>query len=616
MSAVARRLVGFNLLSAIVLGAGGFILGHWAGDLITSGSFGYVTTAGESDIGLVLGYVLGVAGFFVGLGVLNYPVRRMLGHPPALPAHEVADGDGIGRYFRFTPNHKVVGMQYLVGVGLFFLFAGINAMLIRVELFRPNQSLFPPDKYLMVVGLHGSMMMGTMTSAVLGPFANYVVPLLIGARRSAFPRLEALSFWVLVAGETILATSITLGTFQSGWTGYAPLSGQGTYASDAYFCFFALIGVSMTLLGFNLTATIVTQRAPGMTWGRLPIFVWSVVTTAVMMVLAAPVLTAACVLSLLDRTVQTSFFVTGAGGSSYLWENLFWFFGHPEVYLLALPGMGILLELLPVFSRKPLWGYRVAVAGMIGIAVLSFTVWQHHLFVSGMSADLRPFYVLSTELISIPTGLVFVAALGTIWQGRLRLTVPMLFALAWIFNFFIGGITGIYLSDAPTNTTDHGSFFVIAHFHYTIMGGLIFVLFAGLYYWMPKMTGRMLNQTLGKVHFWLMFLSFNSTFLPLFAAGMLGQPRRAIGYPTNLTFLNEWASVSAFVLGISMLVFLANVVYSLVIAPQHAEANPWASNSLEWQTASPPPAHNFDVIPTIGVPHVYGVELEPAAVEP
>jgi cytochrome c oxidase subunit 1 len=608
MSAVARRLVGFNLLSAIVLGAGGFIFGHWAGDQITSGSFSYVTTAGESDIGLVLGYVLGVAGFFVGLGAFNYPVGRMLGYPPTLPAQEAADGNGIGRYLRFTANHKVVGMQYLAGVGLFFLFAGINAMLIRVELFRPNQSIFPPDKYLMVVGLHGSMMMGTMTSAVLGPFANYVVPLLIGARRSAFPRLEALSFWVLVAGETILATSVTLGTFQTGWTGYPPLSEQGTYATDAYLCFFALIGVSMTLLGFNLTATIVTQRAPGMTWGRLPIFVWSVITTAVMMVLAAPVLSVACVFSLLDRTAQTSFFVNAVGGSSYLWENLFWFFGHPEVYLLALPGMGILLELLPVFSRKPLWGYRVAVAGMIGIAVLSFTVWQHHLLVSGMSADLRPFYVLSTELISIPTGLVFVAALGTIWQGRLRLTVPMLFSLAWIFNFFIGGITGIYLSDAPTNTTDHGSFFVIAHFHYTIMGGLIFAFFAGLYYWMPKMTGRMLNQTLGKLHFWLMFLAFNSTFLPLFAAGMLGQPRRAIGYPTNLTFLNEWASISAFVLGISMLVFLANVAYSLVIAPKPAEANPWASNSLEWQTASPPPAHNFDVIPEIVVPHVYGFE--------
>jgi cytochrome c oxidase subunit I len=301
--------------------------------------------------------------------------------------------------------------------------------------------------------------------------------------------------------------------------------------------------------------------------------------------------------------------VNAAGGSSYLWENLFWFFGHPEVYLLALPGMGILLELLPVFTRKPLWGYRVAVAGMVGISLLSFTVWQHHLFVSGMSADLRSFYVLSTEMISIPTGLIFVCALGTLWRGRVRLTVPMLFCLAWIFNFFIGGITGIYLSDAPTNTTDHGSFFVIAHFHYTIMGGLIFALFGGMYFWLPKMTGRMLNQFMGKVHFWLMFLAFNSTFLPLFAAGMLGQPRRAIDYPHSLTFLNEWASVSAWVLGFSMLIFLANVAYSLVIARIPAEENPWASSSLEWQTASPPPAHNFDVIPRIGVPHVYGVEV-------
>jgi cytochrome c oxidase subunit 1 len=603
-----RRLAGFNLLSAVLLGVGGYLLGSWLGHRISEPSLDYMASTGENDIALALGYLLAVVGFLVGLGFANYPVARMLGHPPSLPSPET---EGIARYFRLCPDHKVVGIQYFVGVGLFLFIGGINAMLIRVELLGPEQSVWPPDTYLTLVGLHGSMMMGVATSAILGPFANFLVPLMIGARRSAFPRLESLSFWLLVAADVVLMTSLSLGGFQTGWTGYPPLSSEGSYGIDAYLAFFALIGLSMTLLGINLTATVVTMRAPGLTWGRLPIFVWAVVTTAAMMVLAAPVLVVALLLVLLDRTAQTSFFLQSAGGSSYLYENLFWFFGHPEVYLLALPGMGILLQLLPVFSRKPLWGYKLAVAGMLGVAVLSFTVWQHHLFVSGLASDVRPFYMLSTELISLPTGFVFLCALGTLWRGRIRLTVPMLFCLAWIFNFVIGGLTGIYQSDAPSDVTAHGSFFVLAHFHYTIMGGLIFTFFAAVYYWLPKMTGFALNERWGKVHFWLMFLGFNSTFLPLFVAGLLGMPRRVVTYPARFELLNAWASVSAFVLGFSMLIFLANLVYSVGIARTPAEANPWHSTSLEWQTASPPPAHNFDEIPAISDPHDYGIDEEP-----
>ena len=591
-----------------MLSVGGFLLGRWLGDRISAPSLDYVADTGQNDVALALGYLLSVVGFLVGLGAANYPVRRLLGHPPSLPEPET---EGIGRYLRFCPNHKVVGMQYFVGVGLFFAIAGLNAMLIRLELLRPEASIWPPDKYLTIVGIHGSLMMGLMTSAILGPFGNYLVPLMIGARRSAFPRLEALSFWLLVAADVILLSSAAFGGFQTGWTGYAPLSEQGVYGVQAYIWFFGLMGLSMTLLGLNLTATVVTMRAPGMTWGRLPIFVWGVVTTAFMMVLAAPVLVVGLVLLLLDRTAQTSFYLTSTGGSSYLFENLFWFFGHPEVYLLALPGMGILLQLLPVFTRKPLWGYRVAVAGMLGIMLLSFTVWQHHLFVSGLAADLRPFYMLSTELISIPTGLVFLAALGTLWRGRIRLTVPMLFCLAWIFNFLIGGLTGVYQSDAPSDVTTHGSFFVLAHFHYTIMGGMVFTFFAAIYYWLPKMTGLMLSQRWGKVHFWLMFLAFNSTFFPLFVLGFMGMPRRVVTYPDRFEFLNAWSSVSAFVLGFSMIVFLANLVYSLLIARTPAPANPWHSNSLEWRTSSPPPPHNFDEIPEIAHPHDYGVEEPP-----
>jgi cytochrome c oxidase subunit I len=413
-----------------------------------------------------------------------------------------------------------------------------------------------------------------------------------------------------MAGSVILLTTIFFGGFQTGWTGYQPLGAQGTAGYDAYIGFFALVGLSMTLFGFNLVVTIITMRAPGMTWSRLPIFVWAALATAALMVLAAPMLIAALSMAAMDRTVQTAFFIPGAGGSAYLFQNLFWVFGHPEVYILALPGFGIVLELLPVFARKPLWGYRLAVAGMLGVAFLSFFVWQHHLFVSGINADLRPFFMLSTELISLPTGFIFLCAMGTLWRGRIRFTVPMLFCLAWAFNFLWGGISGVFNSDVPSDVTTHGSFFVMAHFHYTIMGGLVFAFFAGIYYWVPKMYGYKLNERLGKIHFWVMFIAFNSTFAPLFGLGFLGMARRVVTYPANLQGLNDWVSVSAYVLGFSMLIFLFNVIWSLVIKREPAEVNPWHAKSTEWQLPTPVPVHDFDRIPTFDQdPYPYG---EPA----
>ncbi|HEX3512334.1 MAG TPA: cbb3-type cytochrome c oxidase subunit I, partial [Solirubrobacteraceae bacterium] len=382
-------------------------------------------------------------------------------------------------------------------------------------------------------------------------------------------------------------------------------------------CFFALVGVSMALLGLNMMVTITTMRAPGLTWSRLPIFVWAVMATSVLMVLAAPMLVATLLMAAFDRTISTSFFIPGGGGSSYLFENLFWFFGHPEVYILAIPGFGIVLELLPVFTRKPLWGYRLAISGMLGVSLLSFFVWQHHLFVSGINADLRPFYMLSTEIISLPTGFIFLCFMGTLWRGRATFTVPMLFCMAWAFNFLIGGLSGVFLSDAPSDTTTHGSFFVMAHFHYTIMGGLVFTFFAAIYYWIPKMTGLRFNEMLGKIHFWLMFVAFNSTFLPLFVAGMEGQPRRVSEYAPHLQFINVWVSISAFVLGFSMLIFLANVIYSLIFVRLKAEANPWRSKSIEWLVPTPVPVHNFDELPVFDTdPYDYGTPLPLAGSRP
>ncbi len=603
-----RRLIGFNLLTAVILGVGGYYLGWWIGHLVTdTKSFEYTADIDENDVALLLAYFFGVVGFLVGLGFANYPFSRLLGRPPSLREKEE---QGIGRYFGLCTDHKVVGIQYLCGIGLFFFVGGLNAMLIRGELLSPTPSFVGPNQYISLVGMHGTMMMGMMTSGVLGPFANYLVPIMIGARRMAFPRIEALTFWLLMAAGFILVSTIFFGGFPTGWTGYEPLNDQAVMGMDSYIMFFALVGISMTLLGLNMIATIVTMRAPGLTWSRLPIFVWATFGTAVLMVLAAPTLIATLLMAALDRTVDTSFFIAGGGGSSYLFQNLFWFFGHPEVYILALPGFGIVLELLPVFARKPLWGYRLAISGMLGVALMSFFVWQHHLFVSGINADLRPFYMLSTEIISVPTGFIFLCVMGTLWRSRISFTVPMLFCLAWTFNFLIGGLSGVFISDAPSDTTTHGSFFVMAHFHYTIMGGLIFAFFAAIYYWVPKMVGLNFNEKLAKWHFWLMFVAFNSTFMPLFALGMEGMPRRVNFYEPKFHTLNVWVSVSAFVLGFSMLIFLYNVVYSLIFVREPAAQNPWRSKSIEWQVPTPVPVNNFEQIPVFDSdPYDYGTPV-------
>jgi len=607
-----RRLVGFNLLTACVLGVGGWYVGWFAAHGVAGKSIAYFSSIDYNEVSIILAYICGVLGFLIGLGFFNYPLARLRGYPPSLRAKE---NEGVGRYFGLCTDHKVVGIQYLVGIGFFLFIGGLNAMLIRTELLRPNHQVFPAGTYLTIVGLHGTMMMGMMTSGILGPFGNYFVPILIGARRMAFPRIEALTFWLLMAGGVILETAIFFGGFPTGWTGYAPLNVQSYPGMDCYIIFFALVGISMTLLGLNMIATIVTMRAPGLTWTRLPIFVWGVLTTSALMVLAAPVLIATLGMALLDRAAQTTFFIPSGGGSSYLYQNLFWVFGHPEVYVLALPGFAIVLEILPVFARKPLWGYRLAVAGLLGVSLLSFFVWQHHLFVSGINGDVRPFYMLSTELISIPTGFTFICGMMTLWRGRIRYSVPMLFCLAWFFNFLVGGLSGVFLSDVPSDVTTHGSFFSMAHFHYTIMGGPVFTFFAAIYYWVPKMTGVQLNERLGKIHFWTMFIAFNSTFFPLFIAGFLGQPRRVVTYPLNLQFINDWVSASAFVLGASMLLFLYNFVRSLVFDRVPAPVNPWHSKSIEWQLPSPIPVHNFDRIPVFsGDPYGYGETTGPVAV--
>jgi cytochrome c oxidase subunit 1 len=587
---------------ALVGAVGGYAFGHWIGNVIGSGYIN-VQGSGQNDVAIVLGLSIGVVGWLAGAGMLDYPLAKIAGREPLPPA----PSKSWTRYLGPALDHKVIGLQYTVVVLLFFFTGGLLAMAIRTELLNPTSHVFGPGTYISVVSEHGTIMMMMASSIVIGPLGNWLVPLMIGSRRMAFPRVESFSLWIFAAGYLVILAALPLGGFPTGWTGYAPLQTQATGGMDAYLVGFAVIGIGMICAGFNLLATIINYRAPGMTWSRVPIFVWSVLATAALLTLATPTLVAAGLFGVLDRTAQTAFFVNEHGGSSYLWQNLFWFFGHPEVYIMALPGFGIVAEIFPVFTRKPLFGYRIAAAGMIGVALLSFFVWQHHIFQSGINPDMRPLFMLTTELISIPTGFIFLNTMGTLWKAKIRYEVPMLFGLAMGFNFLIGGISGVFLSDVPVNVTVHGSFFVLAHFHYTIMGGLVFAFFGGLYYWLPKMTGKMMDRRLGKWHFWVMFIFFNLTFLPLFLVGMLGQPRRVFEYAQNLQTLNDISSVSAFFLGASFLIFVFNFVKSIFLDPKPAPPNPWNSLGLEWQTPTPVPAYNFARIPVVlADPYHYG----------
>jgi cytochrome c oxidase subunit 1 len=599
-----RRLsVPNNPITGVLFAIPAYFAGVWLGNL-----FGLND---DQNTGVILGYFFATAAFLIGVGFLNYPLARLLGWPVE-PVPEAVEETGIGRFFRLTLDHKVIGIQYLVTILIMLFFGGIGAMMIRTSLVTPDTTITPAGQYVMLIGLHSVMMIFITSAVIVGPFGNYLVPLMIGSRRMAFPRLEALSFWLVPPAAVILAAATFWGGFPTGWTGYPPLSEQAGQGMDSYVVGFTLIGLALVVSGINMLATIIALRAPGMTWTRLPIFVWGILCTSLLGLLAAPVLAVALVMLAMDRTALTSFFLSSNGGSNYLWENLFWFFGHPEVYIFILPAFGIVMEIVPHFARKPLWGYKMAVVGLFGVTLLSWFVWQHHLFVSGVAPVLRPFYMLSTELISIPTGIIFLVTLGTLWRAHVWMTVPMLFCLGFLVNFLIGGISGVYLSDVPTDVTLHGSYFTMAHFHYTIMGGEIFGLMAAMYYWFPKMTGRMLSQFIGRIQFWWMFIAFNMTFFPLFILGLLNMPRRVSAYDPSLQGLNVWVTIWAFLLFGSMLLFAGNVIYSWFFSARPALANPWHARALEWQVPTPVPAANFARVPVIlAGPYDYGIPNAP-----
>ncbi|HXI80056.1 MAG TPA: cytochrome c oxidase subunit I [Verrucomicrobiae bacterium] len=506
-----------------------------------------------------------------------------------------------------TTDHKKIGILYLVNSFLFFFIGGIFALLVRTELAQPGlQILHDELLYNQLFTMHGTVMIFLFIIPVLVGFGNYVVPLQIGAPDMAFPRINALSFWMLPLGGILLLLGfVTGGTAQAGWTSYAPLSEDrinGLASSgpgqDLWLMALLLIGTSSILGGINFLVTIFKMRAPGMTMFRMPILVWTVLVTSVLVVMATPVLTSALIMLFIDRNYGGHFFDPSTGGNAILWQNVFWFYSHPAVYIMVLPAMGMISEILPVFSRKPLFGYKAFVFATAGIGALGFSVWAHHMFTTGHV--FLPFFSLMTFLIAVPTGVKMFNWIFTLFRGKLTFSTPLLFALGFLSMFLIGGINGAFSAAVPVDFALQDTYWVVAHLHYVLFGGSVFGVMAGLYYWFPKMTGRMLNETLGKTQFVLMFVGFNMTFFPMHQLGLAGMPRRIADYASNMGWndLNLLATVGGFMIASSMIPLLWNIFLSLR-AGKPAGDDPWEANTLEWATTSPPPPYNFDRLPEI-----------------
>ncbi|MDE3113076.1 MAG: cytochrome c oxidase subunit I [Chloroflexota bacterium] len=504
-----------------------------------------------------------------------------------------------------TVDHKKIGILYLGTTFMFFLFGGLLALGIRTQLATPDGKFLTAPEYNAAFTMHGTTMIFLAVVPIFTGFANYIVPLQLGARDMAFPRLNALSYWLLLAGGIVVYSAFIFGPPAAGWTSYVPLS-TAQYSpqlgQDLWILGLTVLGFSSIFGALNLIVTIFALRAPGMTFHRLTLFIWSVLVTSFLLVLAMPFLTVAGVILLFDRIAGTSFFAVKEGADPLLWQFLFWFFGHPEVYIMILPGFGIVSEVLPVFSRKPIFGYKMIAYSSTAIGFLSFSVFVHHMFVAGIDTPLQVFFMASTMLIAVPTGVKIFSWLGTIWGGSLRFKTPMLFALGFLATFTIGGISGVFLGSVPNDFQLSDTYYVVAHIHYVLMGGAMFTVFAGLYYWLPKITGRMLSERLGQLHFILMFIGFNVTFFPMHQLGLDGMPRRTYHYPQSPEWgtLNFIETLGAYLMAVAVLIFLYNFIVNVVFKQgRPAGDDPWEGDTLEWATSSPPPDYNFARIPAV-----------------
>ena len=503
-----------------------------------------------------------------------------------------------------TVDHKRIGILYLFTSLFFFAVGGIEALLIRVQLAEPVNDFVSASTYNQLFTMHGTTMIFLAIMPLSAAFFNLLVPLMIGARDVVFPRLNAFSYWVFLFGAIL----INIGWFwggapDAGWFAYANLTSK-VYSSGSGVDFWVLgiqvLGISSVASAINFLVTIINMRAPGMTMMRLPVFIWMTLVVAVLIVMAFPALTIGVTLLMFDRWFDTNFFVVEQGGQPLLWQHLFWVFGHPEVYILILPAMGIVSEVLPTFSRKPLFGYTAIVFAGIGIAVLGFAVWAHHMFTVGMGPVPTSVFAISTMLIALPTGVKIFNWIGTMWGGALRFTTPMLFAIGFVSMFIIGGLSGVMHASPPVDGQHQDSYFVVAHFHYVLFGGSIMGLFAGIYYWWPKFFGRMMNDRIGQVQFWLMLIGFNVTFFPMHWLGVQGMPRRIYTYAEGLNwdFWNLIVTGGSLIIGVSFILFVINAYLSFATG-ERAPNDPWDGATLEWSMSSPPPVYNFDKVPVV-----------------
>jgi len=606
-SLITKLNMGTGVITGVVFAAATYYLVHQSIQTVTDHVVDPFTPS-QNDQVLIAAMIAWSVGFLIGIGAFIGPFRWLIGKD--LTAEEqlylAGDGQGWKRYFKYCTDHKVVGLQYLVGVMTMLGVGGTMAMMIRTNLASPGSHFVTPVVYNSLVGLHGITMIVAMIIVATGPFGNYIMPIMIGARDMAFPRLNALSWWVLFTAIPVLCSAWFLGGIPTGWTAYAPLSVQAGAGMNAFLMTIIIFAVSTAVAGMNITATVVTMRAKGMKWNRVPIFVIGSTISVALAIPAFPTFMLAMIMTGTDRAFNTTFFDAHMGGSGWLYANLFWIMGHPEVYVILLPGVAALMEIAPVFVRKPLFSFNAAILGFAGIAGLSVLVWAHHMYMSGWANNLNGPFMITTEMISIPTGLIFLVLVGTLWRGKPWMKLPMLSVFALIWNFLIGGITGIYLSDVPADNYLHGSMFVTAHFHYTLMGAALTGAIGGLAYWYPKMTGRMLNEPAGYVSFWLTQIGFNVLFFGMFIAGAEGQPRRVADYAHLFAASNMISTAGAYSVGIGMIVLLWAVVHSWrhgKIAPM----NPWGAKTLEWTVPYPVPLENFDELPVVtSDPYGYG----------
>ncbi|MGB3404430.1 MAG: cytochrome c oxidase subunit I [Microcoleaceae cyanobacterium] len=512
-------------------------------------------------------------------------------------------------FFTFNTDHKVIGIQYLVTSFIFFLVGGALAGVVRAELATPDPDIVSPEVYNSLFTVHGTIMIFLWIVPAGAGFANYLIPLMIGAKDMAFPRLNAVAFWLIPPSGMLLLLSFFIDAPQAGWTSYPPLSlVSGKVGEEIWIMSLLLSGTSSILGGVNFAVTLFKMRIKGMTLNQMPLFCWSMIAASALILLSTPVLAAALILLSFDLLAGTSFFNPLSGGDPVVYQHLFWFYSHPAVYIMVLPFFGVISDVIPVHARKPIFGYKAIAYSSLAISFLGLIVWAHHMYTSGTPGWLRMFFMIATMVIAVPTGIKVFGWIATLWGGKLRLNSALLFAMGFLSTFVIGGVTGVMLAAVPFDIHVHDTYFVVAHFHYVLFGGAVFGIYAGIYHWFPKMTGRMMNETWGRVHFVLTLIGANMTFMPMHVLGLQGMPRRVAMYDPKFADLNMVCSIGTAILAVSTIPFLINAVWSWLKGPK-APANPWEALTLEWMTSSPPPIENFIVDPVLRTgPYDYGMK--------